>query len=89
MHLNALQLDEADLRFLAPHQAQLRRALSLPIDSQSPCSFFAAVMALTRQHLDCPQLVFEMAKLIRAEHFGVLGYSGQSALARAYKAMPG
>lgn len=74
MHLNALQLEEADLRFLAPHQAQLRRALSLPIDSQSPCSFFAAVMALTRQHLDCPQLVFEMAKHIRAEHFGVLGY---------------
>lgn len=44
---------------------------------------------LWKMHLNTLQLVFEMAKLIRAEHFGVLGYSGQSALARAYKAYAG
>ncbi len=31
-------------------------------------------MQPTQQHLDCPQLVFEMAQYIRPEHFGVLGY---------------
>jgi len=44
---------------------------------------------LWKMHLNALQLVFEMAKLIRAEHFGVLDYSGQSALARAYKAYAG
>ena len=44
---------------------------------------------LWKMHLNALQLVFEMAKHIRAEHFGVLGYSDQSALARAYKAYAG
>lgn len=44
---------------------------------------------LWKIHLNALQLVFEMAKHIRAEHFGVLGYSDQSALARAYKAYAG
>ncbi|RKG32467.1 AraC family transcriptional regulator [Acinetobacter tianfuensis] len=67
--LNVQQLD-----FLAPYRQQLQQLLQLPIDSQSPASFFVSIMELTRQHLDCPQLVFEMAKFIRAEHFGVVGY---------------
>lgn len=74
MHMAELKMDDAHLHFLAPYQQQLNHVLSLPIDSQSPHSFFSAVMELTRQHLDCPQLIFEMAKFIRAEHFGVLGY---------------
>ena len=31
---------------------------------------------LWKMHLNALQLVFEMAKHIRAEHFGVLDYSG-------------
>lgn len=74
MYLTEQQLNWRQLAFLTPYQGQLEHVLSLPIDSQSPYSFFSAVMELTRQHLDCPQLIFEMAQFIRAEHFGVLGY---------------
>lgn len=74
MYLTEQQQDWRELAFLMPYQAQLQHVLSLPIDSQSPYSFFSAVMQSCRQNLDCPQLIFEMAKFIRAEHFGVLGY---------------
>lgn len=74
MYLNERTLDFNQVDFLQPYQAQLQHVLSLPIDSQSPYSFFKTIMQLTQQQLDCPQLVFEMAKFIRAEHFGVLGY---------------
>ena len=74
MYLSERQLDWHQLPYLAAYQQQLEHVLSLPIDSQSPYAFFAAVMEYTRQYLDCPQLIFEMAKFIRAEHFGVLGY---------------
>lgn len=74
MYLAEREITLNELEFLAPYQQQLEQILQLKIDSQSPGSFFAMVMELTRQHLDCPQLVFEMAKFIRPEHFGVLGY---------------
>ena len=74
MYLHEREQDFTQLEFLTPFVAQLQHVLSLPIDSQSPYSFFKTIMQLTQQHLDCPQLVFEMAKYIRAEHFGVLGY---------------
>ena len=68
------ELNYTQLEWIAPYAAQIQHVLSLPIDSQSPNSSFNSIMQLTQQHLDCPQLVFEMAKFIRAEHFGVLGY---------------
>lgn len=74
MYLSEQKLDEESLNFLLPYQRELHRVLTLPIDSQSPYHFFEAVIEQTRQHLDCPQLILEMAKFIRAEHFGVLGY---------------
>ncbi|OTG80834.1 AraC family transcriptional regulator [Acinetobacter sp. ANC 5054] len=74
MVLRERELDFMQLDFLEPYQAQLQHVLSLPIDSQSAYSFFKTIMQLTQNALDCPQLVFEMAKYIRAEHFGVLGY---------------
>ena len=74
MYLLQQGMDIFALPFLAQHQTQLRHVLSLPIDSQSTYSFFLEVIELTRQHLHCPELVLEMARLIRPEHFGVLGY---------------
>lgn len=74
MYLQQQEVDLFSLTCLQPYQAQLRYVLSLPIDSQSTYSFFAEVMQLTQKQINCPQLVFEMACLIRPEHFGVLGY---------------
>ena len=74
MVLREHELDFMQLDFLEPYQAQLQHVLTLPIDSQSAYSFFKTIILLTQKALDCPQLVFEMAKYIRAEHFGVLGY---------------
>lgn len=74
MYLLQQGMDIFALPFLAQHQTQLRHVLSLPIDSQSTYSFFLEVIELTRRHLHCPELVLEMARLIRPEHFGVLGY---------------
>ena len=74
MYFQQQGMDLFSLACLAQHQAHLRYVLSLPIDSQSSYSFFAEVMQLTQKQMNCPQLVFEMARLIRPEHFGVLGY---------------
>mgnify|MGYP003498242012 CR=1 FL=1 len=74
MYLLQQGMDIFTLPFLEQHQTQLRYVLSLPIDSQSTYSFFLGGVELTRQHAHCPQLVLEMARLIRPEHFGVLGY---------------
>ncbi|RZJ21091.1 MAG: AraC family transcriptional regulator [Acinetobacter sp.] len=74
MYLQRQGSDVFSLTCLAPYQAQLGYVLSLPIDSQSTYSFFAEVIQLTQKQMNCPQLVFEMACLIRPEHFGVLGY---------------
>ncbi len=74
MYLLQQGMDIFSLAFLEQHRSQLRYVLSLPIDSQSTYSFFLDVVELTRQHAHCPQLVLEMARLIRPEHFGVLGY---------------
>jgi len=74
MYFQQQGVDLFSLACLEQHQVQLRYVLSLPIDSQSTYSFFAEVMQLTQKQMNCPQLVFEMACLIRPEHFGVLGY---------------
>lgn len=67
--LNGLQLD-----FMHNQREQLEHILSLPIDTQSSYTFFLEVVQRTQQHLDCPQLIFDMARYIRPEHFGLLGY---------------
>lgn len=67
--LNGLQLD-----FLQDQREQLEHILKQPMDTQISYRLFLEVMQRTRQHLDCPQLIFEMARYIRPEHFGVLGY---------------
>jgi len=74
MYLAERGLDGLQLDFLQQDQAQLRHVLSMPIDTQSSYTFFLEVIQRTQQHLDCPQLIFEMARHIRPEHFGLLGY---------------
>lgn len=74
MFLSDRGLDGLQLDFLQDDRAQLRHVLNLPIDTQSPYTFFLEVIQRTQQHLNCPQLIFEMARYIRPEHFGVLGY---------------
>ncbi len=78
MYLAERGLDGLQLDFLQQEQAQLRHVLSMPIDTQSSYTFFLDVIQRTQQHLDCPQLIFEMARYIRPEHFGVLGYMASS-----------
>lgn len=74
MYLLSQGLDYKHLDSIAPYISQLDHVLSQPIDSQSPYTFFNTVMQATQQELNCPNLVFQMAELIRPEHFGVLGY---------------
>lgn len=74
MYLLKRGLDYHCLQSITPYVSQIDHLLSLPIDSQSPYTFFNLVMQETQQELNCPNLVFEMAELIRPEHFGVLGY---------------
>ena len=74
MYLIEQGIDFHQLGFLAPYQYELEHVLQLPIDTQSPFSFLQTILQLTREQLDCPQLIMEMAKFIQPEHFGVLGY---------------
>ena len=52
----------------------LKNIITTPIAMQSSYSFFLKLMALTQQHLAQSNYILEMAKLVKAEHFGVLGY---------------
>ena len=74
MYLIQQGIDFHHLDVLNPYKVNLEHVLRLPIDTQSPFSFFHTILQLTQTELDCPQLTMEMAKLIRPEHFGVLGY---------------
>ncbi|WOE42166.1 AraC family transcriptional regulator [Acinetobacter chinensis] len=75
MFMSERGMEIATLDFLHPDEkARLLEILSLPIDTQSSYLFFHQLMEKTRQALDCPQLVFEIAEYVRPEHFGVLGY---------------
>lgn len=74
MYLSERGLDGLSLDFSASQQQQLRHVLSLPMDTQSSYLLFIEVIRITQQQLDCPHIIFELAKYIRPEHFGVLGY---------------
>jgi len=75
MYLSERGIDLATLDFLqADEKKHLIGILSQPIDTQSSYFFFHQLIEKTKQALDCPQIVFEMAEYVRPEHFGVLGY---------------
>jgi len=73
--LSQRDIEITTLSFLdTDEKLRLAEILSLPIDKQSSYLFFYQLMEKTKQALDCPQLVFEIAEHVRPEHFGVLGY---------------
>ena len=74
LYLQQRDIDYTQCSIFQSDEAELRQVLSASLDTQSPYAFFLEIMQKTRQLLQCPQLSFEMAKLIRPEHFGVLGY---------------
>lgn len=53
---------------------QLNHILQAPISQQTSYALFQQLIELTYSELNRPLLVFEMARLVKAEHFGVLGY---------------
>lgn len=67
-------IDWQHIDFLKDERSQLTHILSLPIDTQSSYTLFFQVIEKTKQALNCPHIVFEMARYVRPEHFGVLGY---------------
>lgn len=74
LYLLQQQVDYQQQPIFKPYLAELQHVLAAPMDSQSRYSFFDEIMCLTQEILQCPQLSFAMAQLIRPEHFGVLGY---------------
>lgn len=76
LHAYLLQRDVQllTLPYLQPYHGALAQVLAAPIDAQSSYALFLEVMEQIRQQTQCAQLVLEMARLIRPEHFGVLGY---------------
>ena len=79
MFLSDQGMDVTQLSFLNVAEFDyLQRILSLPIDTQSSYLFFQNLIEKTQQALDCPSIIFEMAKYVRPEHFGVLGYMASS-----------
>lgn len=74
LYLLQQQVDYQEQPVFQPYLLELNHVLAAPMDSQSSYTFFDEIMCLTQTLRQCPQLCFEMARLIRPEHFGVLGY---------------
>lgn len=68
-NLNPFEFEE-----IRPLQAQVKSVLAEPISQQSSYFLFKSLLESTQQHLERPELIFEMAQFIKTEHFGVLGY---------------
>ena len=77
---NLLELD-------ALQKQQLQHVLALPMDLQSPLSFFLEIFGQTQQQWHLPNLVLDMATCITPANFGVLGYmaSRSDSVAQAIK----
>lgn len=68
-HLDALAFAESH-----GFKTQLLEILSAPISEQSSYRLFEQCIQLTQQALGIPNICFDMAKYIKAEHFGLVGY---------------
>lgn len=73
-YLAEQNIDVLTLQSLHAEQAQIAQVLALPIATQSSYALFKKIILHTQTELDRPQLIFEMAQYVKAEHFGVLGY---------------
>ncbi|OTG63165.1 AraC family transcriptional regulator [Acinetobacter silvestris] len=68
------QMDWETFGFTPEKQTLLEDIFNQPIDQQASYTFFMELISATRQHLDCDNLAFAMAKCINPAHFGLLGY---------------
>ena len=73
-YLSAQEKVPEQLGFSPAQLQQLQHVLTLPMDTQSSYQFFNDIIQHSIQFLDCPTLIFELARYIQPEHFGVLGY---------------
>ena len=74
MYLLQHNIDYQRIPELSIHFAAIQQVLASPLDGQSSYRLFTQAMQISQQVLQCPQLPFEVAKLVRPEHFGVVGY---------------
>lgn len=63
-----------EIKQIQPYKKQIENILDAPIAQQSSYPLFWNIIEITQKQLDKPQLIFEMAKGVKPEHFGVLGY---------------
>lgn len=73
-YLNHQGIDPYSLMGMQQHQHVIEKILSAPIAQQSSYPLFWEMIEITKQQLQRPQLIFEMARDVKPEHFGVLGY---------------
>ena len=73
-YLSEQGINGLTLEGIQPFQKEIEEILYEPIAQQSSYLLFWKVIEATKQRLDQPQLIFEMARYVKPEHFGVLGY---------------
>jgi len=73
-YLRSLQIEPLEADFLQDIHEALVPLIDQPFATQVPLELLNQLLLRTRQHLNCPQLIFEIVQVIRPEHFGVLGY---------------
>ena len=73
-YLRSLQIEPLEADFLQDVHEALVPLIDQPFATQVPLELLNQLLLRTRQHLNCPQLIFEIVQVIRPEHFGVLGY---------------
>lgn len=72
-YIGEFHLDQTLLAEIGEDRTTLDEILALPLTGQSSHAFFLRLIELTRQVAQ-PDFIFQMAYLVKPEHFGVLGY---------------
>lgn len=73
-YLRDVGIEPLTADFLQDVHDSLVTLIDQPFDTQVPLELLNHIILTTRQHLNCPQLIFEIVQVIRPEYFGVLGY---------------
>ena len=73
-YLRGRQIEPLEADFLENVHDLLVPLIDQPFAAQVPLDLLNQLLLITRQYLNCPQLIFEIVQVIRPEHFGVLGY---------------
>lgn len=74
IYLAEQHIDPYALDLFQDLQPQIEAVLAAPIAQQSSYALFHQLIELTQNQLEQPRLIYDMARYIRPEHFGVLGY---------------